>query len=85
MPSTLRKSALLLLGLSLACAVPQLLAKKKDRDKDKAADSALSEQKRAMQALNRLAFGPRPGDVDQVIAMGVDRDRSAVASGEDSR
>ena len=26
-----------------------------------------------MQALNRLAFGPRPGDVDQVIAMGVDR------------
>jgi len=73
MPSTLRKSALLLLGLSLACAVPQLLAKKKDRDKDKAADSALSEQKRAMQALNRLAFGPRPGDVDQVIAMGVDR------------
>ena len=60
------------LGLSVlisVSAVPQLLAKKKD----KVPDSALNEQKRAMQALNRLAFGPRPGDVQQVMAMGVDR------------
>jgi uncharacterized protein (DUF1800 family) len=68
------KSALLLLCLSLTLflsisAVPQLLAKKKVQ----AADSGLSEQKRAMQALNRLAFGPRPGDIQQVMAMGVDR------------
>ncbi len=69
MPSTLRKSALLLLGLSLACAVPQLLAKKKD----KPAESAPNEQKRAVQALNRLTFGARPGDVEQVMAIGVDR------------
>src|SRR5579863_4592013 len=61
--------ALCLLGLSLAVAVPQLLAKKKD----KAADENLSEQKRAVQALNRLTFGPRPGEVQQVTAMGVDR------------
>ena len=33
----------------------------------------MSEQKRALHALNRLAFGPRPGDVDRVLAMGVDR------------
>ncbi len=26
-----------------------------------------------MQALNRLTFGPRPGDVQQVMAIGVDR------------
>ena len=26
-----------------------------------------------MHALNRLTFGPRPGDVQQVMAMGVDR------------
>jgi uncharacterized protein (DUF1800 family) len=68
------KSALFLLCLCLSLflsvsTVPQLLAKKKD----KAADSGLSEQKRAMQALNRLTFGPRPGDIQQVMAMGVDR------------
>ncbi|HYA26071.1 MAG TPA: DUF1800 domain-containing protein, partial [Terriglobales bacterium] len=33
----------------------------------------MSEQKRALHALNRLAFGPRPGDVERVMAMGVDR------------
>ncbi len=62
------KLALFLLCLSLALAVPQLLAKKKD---DTA--PALDERKRAVHALNRLAFGPRPGDVERVQAMGVDR------------
>ena len=46
-----------------------MLAKKKD----KPADPGTNEQKRAVQALNRLTFGPRPGDVQQVMAMGVDR------------
>jgi uncharacterized protein (DUF1800 family) len=69
----LGKITLFLICLSLACAVPQLLAKKKDnKDKDKAADAVAAEQKRAVQALNRLTFGPRPGDVQQVTAMGVD-------------
>ena len=68
MRSSLAKLALFLLGLSLACAVPQLLAKKKE----KAPASSADEQKRAVHALNRLAFGPRPGDVQQVMAMGVD-------------
>jgi uncharacterized protein (DUF1800 family) len=63
------KLALFLLCLSLAFAVPQLLAKKKE----KAPDSGANEQKRAVQALNRLTFGPRPGDIQQVTAMGVDR------------
>src|SRR6266567_5763575 len=69
MRSKLGKPVLWLLCLSLACAVPQLLAKKKD----KAADTGANEQKRAVQALNRLTFGPRPGDVQQVTAIGVDR------------
>ena len=69
MKSTLGKLALFLLCVSLACAVPQLLAKKKD----KAAEAGANEQKRAVQALNRLTFGPRPGDIQQVAAMGVDR------------
>ncbi|MFN8581668.1 MAG: DUF1800 domain-containing protein [Gemmatimonadaceae bacterium] len=33
----------------------------------------LTPRQQALQALNRLAFGPRPGDVDSVTAMGVDR------------
>ena len=69
MRSKLGKPVLFLLCLSLACAVPQLLAKKKDKN----SDPVPNEQRRAMQALNRLTFGPRPGDVQQVMAMGVDR------------
>jgi uncharacterized protein (DUF1800 family) len=61
--------ALLLLCLSLACAVPQLLARKKEQP----VDAASTERKRAVHALNRLTFGARPGDVQQVVAMGVDR------------
>jgi uncharacterized protein (DUF1800 family) len=38
-----------------------------------AAIRPLTERERALQALNRLTFGPRPGDVDRVMAMGVDK------------
>jgi len=69
MRPSLTRVALSLLCLSLACAVPQLLARKKDQP----ADAGASEQKRAVHALNRLTFGPRPGDVQQVMAIGVDR------------
>jgi len=33
----------------------------------------MEERKRAVHALNRLAFGPRAGEVDRVTAMGVDK------------
>jgi len=33
----------------------------------------LTPREQATHVLNRLAFGPRPGDVDRVVAMGVDR------------
>ena len=69
MRSSLRNPALFLFCLSLALAVPKLVAKKKDASTAPAAN----EQRRAVHALNRLAFGPRPGDVQQVMAMGVDR------------
>jgi|HubBroStandDraft_5_1064220.scaffolds.fasta_scaffold37513_1 uncharacterized protein (DUF1800 family) len=62
------KIATFLLCSSLACTVPQLLADKKDQ-----AGSSADDQRRALHALNRLTFGPRPGDVQQVMAMGVDR------------
>lgn len=38
-----------------------------------AATPRMSERDRAQHALDRLAFGARPGDVDRVLAMGVDR------------
>ena len=40
--------------------------------KNKTAD-AVDQQKRALHALDRLSFGPRPGDVQAVAAMGVDK------------
>jgi uncharacterized protein (DUF1800 family) len=35
--------------------------------------NAIDGRKRAVQAINRLTFGPRPGDVQAVIAMGIDQ------------
>ncbi|HUA13719.1 MAG TPA: DUF1800 domain-containing protein [Verrucomicrobiae bacterium] len=63
------KPLLFLLVLSLICTAPPLLARKKQ----KPPDSAANEQRRAVHALNRLSFGPRPGDLQQVLAMGVDK------------
>ena len=53
---------LVLAGFGLAAA----------RKKDKPV-GAMDEQKRAIHALNRLAFGPRPGDVERVAQLGVDK------------
>jgi uncharacterized protein (DUF1800 family) len=69
MRSSLHRPALFVFCLSLVWAVPNLIAKKKEA---KTAPDA-NEQRRAVHALNRLAFGPRPGDVQRVMAMGVDR------------
>jgi len=69
MRSSVVRPSLFLAALSLVCIVPQVLAGKADT----VGDSQSSEQKRAVHALNRLTFGPRPGDVQQVVAMGVDK------------
>ncbi|MEJ7709224.1 MAG: DUF1800 family protein [Pyrinomonadaceae bacterium] len=34
---------------------------------------ALSERQRAIHVLNRLGFGPRPGDVEKVRQLGLDK------------
>lgn len=47
------------------------LAKKKDKQNSAAAQ--MNERQRAVHVLNRLAFGPTPGDVERVTAMGVDK------------
>jgi uncharacterized protein (DUF1800 family) len=48
------------------------LARKKDKPPG-ATMMQMDSQKRAVHALNRLTFGPRPGDVEQVARMGVDK------------
>jgi uncharacterized protein (DUF1800 family) len=60
--------AFLFLSLCLLCVGPPLLARKKDVPQPNA-----NEQHRAIHALNRLTFGPRPGDIQHVMAIGVDQ------------
>ncbi|MGB7599594.1 MAG: DUF1800 domain-containing protein [Candidatus Sulfotelmatobacter sp.] len=70
MPAGRMKIAVLLVSIGLASCVQPLLARKKQKE---APPSALDDQKRAFHALNRLTFGPRPGDVQRVMAIGVDQ------------
>src|ERR1700691_3947768 len=64
------KIAVLLLSITLPSTVQPLLAKKKQNETP---PSGAGDRKRALHALNRLTFGPRPGDVQRVMAMGVDK------------
>ncbi|MGA3087647.1 MAG: DUF1800 domain-containing protein [Terriglobales bacterium] len=65
----LLRSRLLVGSVLLATAgltAPFALGRRKDRA------LAMDEPKRAVHALNRLTFGPRPGDVERVTQIGVD-------------
>ncbi len=68
--------AFLLLLLTLTSALAVVAADKKKNKKSKAQANAaalqMDEQKRAIHVLNRFTFGPRPGDVQRVEAMGID-------------
>jgi uncharacterized protein (DUF1800 family) len=63
--------ALALLLWGMAISTPWGFGKSKE--KHDAAFLRLPEQKRALHVLNRLSFGPRPGELERVKAMGVDR------------
>jgi uncharacterized protein (DUF1800 family) len=61
--------------LAFAVAAPalaQTAQKKKPTLANPPAPKELTERQRALHALNRLTFGPRPGDVEAVLAKGVD-------------
>jgi uncharacterized protein (DUF1800 family) len=49
------------------------LARKKDKPSGTMNQMQMDGQKRAVHALNRLTFGLRPGDLDRLTQMGVDR------------
>ena len=59
--------------LASALLVAALLTAQMALGRKKEKSGAMDDQKRALHALNRLTFGPRPGDVDRVAQMGVDR------------
>src|SRR6185437_3740890 len=54
-------------GLLALLCLQSAIARKKP------AEPPTNERARAVQALNRLTFGPRPEDVDRVVAIGVDK------------
>jgi len=61
-----RRNLALVVVLGVACLSGAIAHKKPSV-------SPSNERARAVQALNRLTFGPRPGDVDRVLAIGVDQ------------
>jgi uncharacterized protein (DUF1800 family) len=61
--------ALLFSMVGFAISAQVALGKKKD----KPAAAQMDQRKQAVHVLNRLTFGPRPGELDQVMAIGVDK------------
>jgi uncharacterized protein (DUF1800 family) len=74
MGTQVRKRHVLVVGAVLlaTAALPTRFALGRKNDKLAGAKS-MDAQKCAVHALNRLTFGPRPGDVDRVMQMGVDK------------
>ena len=73
MPSKRRRTVALVTTFALAglaASVQVALARKKDKAEFAA---QMDEPQRAVHVLNRLTFGPRPGDVERVMSMGVDK------------
>lgn len=70
MRMNMQKKRLVALSLLLALSgsITLLVANSKPKK-----TAQMDESKRALHALNRLTFGPRPGDVEKVSAMGVDK------------
>ncbi len=70
--NSLRRQIVLVAAISILGAIIPIEFAVARKDKPAVADQK-DDQERALHALNRLAFGPRPGDVERVRAMGVDK------------
>jgi len=69
----LRRKIVVLIAVSTLGLTASLQFAIANKKKQEPATPPMDEQKRALHALNRLAFGPRPGDVARVTAMGVEK------------
>src|SRR5438270_409266 len=72
-----RKLFILVVIAVLASAFALLAADKRSKSKSKTPEASgpaqMDENKKVLHALNRLTFGPRPGDVEKVRAEGLDK------------
>jgi uncharacterized protein (DUF1800 family) len=72
MPSQ-RRNFVLTASLLLTLACFAALAFNKKKEKNASDPSQMEDSRRALHALQRLTFGPRPGDAERIAAMGVDK------------
>src|SRR6476620_11731519 len=72
MPSQ-RRNFVLTASLLLTLACFAAFAFNKKKEKNASDPSQMDDSRRALHALQRLTFGPRPGDAERVAAMGVDK------------
>lgn len=68
---TSRKALVLLAVTTILISAAVLLAA--DKKSKKTTPAQMDEDKKILHALNRFTFGPRPGDVEAVRAMGLDK------------
>ncbi len=74
MEMPLRGRHLLAAALLVAAGLTTQLALGRKKDKPaEATTMRMDERKHAVHALNRMTFGPRPGDMERVTQMGVDK------------
>jgi uncharacterized protein (DUF1800 family) len=64
-------AVLLIACLAIAASAAPLTSKPAVKKQQKIRH--LTDEQRALHALNRLTFGPRPGDVQRVLAIGIDK------------
>ncbi|HEV2113520.1 MAG TPA: DUF1800 domain-containing protein [Terriglobales bacterium] len=67
-----RRTSVVMLALSLLAALSLLPVAARSKKRSEALGT-MPTSERALHALNRLSFGPRPGEVQQVQQMGVER------------
>jgi uncharacterized protein (DUF1800 family) len=67
------KVALIFSTVLVGCVLVLQVAAARKGERPASSQPQMDEQKRALQALNRLTFGPRPGDIEHVLSMGVDK------------
>jgi uncharacterized protein (DUF1800 family) len=69
----LRTATVSAAAFTLAAALTLCASGSKRKDKEATTTSTMPESKRALHALQRLTFGPRPGEAERVAAIGVDK------------
>ena len=67
------KIGVLIMATAIAVAGTTLIAKDRKKKTQANAAAQMDERQQVIHALNRLTFGPRPGEVDRVMSMGLQK------------